>query len=187
MNDVGTIIVYSNFHFTVLAQPCVPTWRYSLTYRTCMSLAKLTRFFVVRRAGPSETEGLGDRNSSSAVLRTGAGTWIDNFIRVLNVASALGGSFPPLKAATETLNVILEDFRVCDSSVCSRLFVSILRQDVRNNTASLQDLVTEITELLNVLNDWVESHGETVSKNTGLMELFNKFNLYGRLLRSSRE
>ena len=78
-----------------------------------MSLPKLTRFFAVRlRAGPSVTDGLGDRNSPSGVLRTGAGTWLDNFIRVLNVASALAGSLPPLKVAIETLNIILKYLRV---------------------------------------------------------------------------
>ena len=50
---------------------------------------------------------------------------------------------------------------------------------MRNNTANLQDLITEITELLNVLNDWVGSHGETATKDEGLMEHLGKFNLYG--------
>jgi hypothetical protein len=78
-----------------------------------MPLPKLTRFITVRlRAGPSVTEDLGDRNSPSDALRIGAGTLIDNFIRALNVASALGGSLPPLKVAAETLNVILKDLRV---------------------------------------------------------------------------
>jgi hypothetical protein len=48
---------------------------------------------------------------------------------------------------------------------------------VHNNTASLQDLVIEITELLNMLNVWVGSHGETMSKDEDLMEYFGNFNL----------
>ena len=81
-----------------------------------MNLQKLTKLFVVRRSGSSVTEG--ERNDSRSSPGTDASDiWIDNFIRVLNVASALGGSFPPLKAATETLNVILKDFQVCQTSV----------------------------------------------------------------------
>ena len=99
-----------------------------------MPLPKFTRFIAVRlRARPSVTEGLGD----SDVLRIGAGTWIDNFIRALNVASAMGGSFPPLKVATETLNVVLKDLRVWDPSVCfvrHRLFISITIGSVQQHS-----------------------------------------------------
>jgi hypothetical protein len=81
-----------------------------------MSFPSLTRFFVVRRAGTLTTER--DRNDSPNLLQAGRGeTWVDNFIRALNVASALSATFPPLKAATEALNVILKDFQVCYSSI----------------------------------------------------------------------
>src|SRR6266576_3065079 len=87
-----------------------------------MNLQKLTKLFVVRRAGSSVTGG--ERNDSPSSPCTGASdTWIDNFIRALNVASALGGSFPPLKAATETLNVILKDFQVCQPSVVKLVYL----------------------------------------------------------------
>ncbi len=80
-----------------------------------MNFPNLTRFFVARRAGPS-TEG--DRNDSPNLLHTGRGdTWVDNFTRGLNVASALSATFPPLKAATEALNVILKDLQVCHSYI----------------------------------------------------------------------
>ena len=48
-------------------------------------------------------------------LRPGADTFIDNFIRALDVASGLGAIFPPLKAASDTLNVMLKNFKVRSS------------------------------------------------------------------------
>ncbi|KAF8346559.1 hypothetical protein F5887DRAFT_85666 [Amanita rubescens] len=123
-----------------------------------MNLQKLTKLFAVRRVGSSVTEG--ERNDFPSSPCTGASDiWIDNFIRALNVASALGGSFPPLKAATETLNVILKDF-----------------QGVRNNTADLRGLVAAITKLLKLLNDQIRSYGEAVSKDAKFIQLFNEFN-----------
>ena len=104
--------LYSNFLFQGLSKEATRQ-RTIIVYP--MPLPKFTRFIAIRlRAGPSVTEGLGDHNTPSDVLRIGAGTvtWIDNFIRALNVASAVGGSFPPLKVATETLNVVLKDLRV---------------------------------------------------------------------------
>ena len=82
-----------------------------------MNFPNLTRFFIVRRAGPSTTER--DCNDSLNLLHAGRGdTWVDNFIRALDVATALGAVFPPLKATTQTLNVILKDYQVYNPFVC---------------------------------------------------------------------
>ncbi|KAF8346568.1 hypothetical protein F5887DRAFT_1073245 [Amanita rubescens] len=122
-----------------------------------MNFPSLTRFFVLRRAGTSTTER--DRSDSPNLLHAGRrDTWVDNFIRALDVASALSATFPPLKAATEALNVILKGF-----------------QEARNNIASLQDLVTAITELSNILGRQIQLYGKDINKDTEFTELIDEF------------
>ncbi|KAF8637093.1 hypothetical protein AX17_002998 [Amanita inopinata Kibby_2008] len=96
---------------------------------------------------------------SSSFKISNVNAWMNNLISVMNIASASGEAFPPLKTTVGLLTIMLSNIK-----------------DVRRNKEDLRHLVTEITELMKMLNDRVEAHGESATKQKGLMDVCSDFN-----------